>query len=288
MLETGFIVFIALGLMTMAFVALALTPLFPSFRPNRLLTDPADFARNPRRVSLEQRKLAQTHLGDYERKMPLALADSFYVQGHASIPSHSELKALASDRSIILGSDVSINDWIDAAGHIRTGEHCSLGSYATSLASLTLGPKTSFKNLSALPICTESHAKLPQRALRLKKHHVVIAAGTTVKEELITDQSVFIERGAVIEKPIRTSGDMILEEGVATLANLYAQGNIYVGPNCHICGPLVAEKKLYIGSGTTVGSHEQTQIVYATRGIKLEGNVLIYGQMMTEANGTVV
>jgi len=71
---------------------------------------------------------------------------------------------------------------------------------------------------------------------------------------------------------------MVLEEGVSIEGSLISATRMHVGPQCSIHGPVIAERGVYIATGTRCGSLEHPTTVSAPR-IKVEEGVTVFGTL---------
>lgn len=284
-------------------ITLALLPFFPALAsklgamPQQ--TPPLDFLKDPRGLSAAFRLEAKDRLlkGDYSPKDSLNSLDALYIQGNAFIAPKSNLRSLACDKSGVIGSEAKITEWIDAHDSLEFGERCALGSYATSHGKLLIGRGSTFKNLHGVPIhtagiSTPTASKPKQKSANDTSWFVghlwiIIPQNAKVKEDMVSEKSVWVKEGAKIQGSLKSLQDIKLEDNVSIEGDLLAEGDIEVGPNCTILGNILAKGEVHLAKGVKIGAKDAQRSVSGIHTVKMDANVQIYGSVTTHGLGTV-
>ncbi|MBS0625311.1 MAG: hypothetical protein JSS32_04605 [Verrucomicrobia bacterium] len=290
------------GILFLVLAGLATLPFFPALAvkigamPKPSMRE--DFLKNPRGLSAAFRIDAKEkmHSGDFSPKDPID-AERLYVSGNAFISPKSNLVSLACDKSGVIGSDAKISEWVDAHDSLEFGERCMLGSYATCHGRLLIGRGSTFKNLHGSPIQTAGLPTKPPAKSKQKTTSdtawfighlwVIVPQSAKVKENIVSEKSVWIKQGAKIQGSVNSLQDLKLDEDVTIEGDLFAEGDIEIGANCTIQGNLFAKGEIHLDKGTKIGAKEALTTVSGVHNVRIGENVQIYGSVTTHGLGTV-
>ena len=80
---------------------------------------------------------------------------------------------------------------------------------------------------------------------------------------------------------------MLLEDRVTVEGSVISAERMLIGRNCVVHGPVIAERKMVIRTGTHCGDPQEATTVSSPE-IEVEEGVLIFGTLWARQSGTVV
>ncbi|MGD8415132.1 MAG: hypothetical protein PVF33_12915 [Candidatus Latescibacterota bacterium] len=113
-----------------------------------------------------------------------------------------------------------------------------------------------------------------------------IPPGKIVRADLVATGAVRIGTGAHVVGNVKSHRDMTLERGVEVDGSVVSGCNIRFEEGCRIYGPAMAERSIYIGGGTVIGTASMPTTVTAEN-IVVEPGVVAHGTVWAHVEGRV-
>lgn len=239
--------------------------------------------------------------GDLSTGSNVIFEKELYVDGCAATGARNVVQALIAEGEASIGSDTVFRRWLDAEGDVTIGANCKLGISVSSGRGLYLGPNCTFRRLYGLPIVTgdrdavsdiekeaDSKDDLPSasESTFVRREDQSIAPGTVVEGHTVFTRNVSIGTGTVIRGTVKSYGRIELEDSVIVRGNVFSDDDIIIGRNVKIGGNVFSQKSVHIAERSIVGSPGKVKSVIGKKSIRMEKNVLVYGFVSTEGNGT--
>lgn len=198
--------------------------------------------------------------------------------------NHLCARALASDGTITLGDGAKIERWIDGLSDVRVGRSSELGLSASSTAAIIVGPNCSFERLFGFPVQTESHPAADFSQPNWKRARV-IAAGSSVNENIICREPLILEPDCAISGSIKCYSNVFVGKNVNIHGNVISRANIQLCQNVRIDGHVFSERSVKIAGKFTLGTLAAQKSIYAAEHIELGPDIAVYGWIVSEGGG---
>ena len=238
----------------------------------------------------------------------VSFAKELYVHGDVVMGSENELRALACEGNVRLGSDSRIIRWLDATGSIHAEMNCDLGISVSCAGCLSLEQGVVFRRLYAFPVrageelaASRLEAAITDISAELSvcDGAVLTASGgadrnisdvpprSNIAGSIITETSLVIGDGAVVCGHIKTYRNLTLGENVTVAGNIFAEGSVHIGAGSRIQGIVFTQDNVWLGPGVCIGAPGKIKSVVARNGISLDEGATVYGYISTEGEGIV-
>jgi predicted acyltransferase (DUF342 family) len=238
-------------------------------------------------------------LADFTSGSDAEFRKEIYVRGSCKIGDRNTLRALYCEEDLVIGEGTTVIRWVDGDRDIEIKEGCRLGVSVASTKRLAVARHCSFSRMFGLPILTY-RAKLPEilteirvknisdTAMVITKEEIILPPRTNISNDIVTHQRIVFRGKSFAKANIKSYRDIIIEEGSRVEGNLFSERNVVIKAGCTITGNIFSQGKVKIGNAVQVGQEGQIKSVIAKKGVSVEGNVTIYGYIMTEGEGKVL
>jgi predicted acyltransferase (DUF342 family) len=239
------------------------------------------------------------------------------VFGSSEVGSGSDLRAMACDGDITLGSHVLVRRWIDAEGNILVGEECNLGYLASSEKILTMDRKCRFRRLYANPIQTYSNGRAASEKTTMQtlerapgqarefpdkereistieddliyvKHDLTVKSDEVIERDLVVRGDLIAREGAVFKGTVKVYGKVILEKNVLIRGSIFAEQAVRADDNCTVLGNIFCQGIVHLSPGCRIGQADRIKSVIGKKEVLLGEDVVIHGYVLTEGKGGVL
>jgi|GEM_PF-3551991 len=233
-----------------------------------------------------------------------------YVQGGAEIGSNNQLDILKVNGNIKLGRDCSINKWMSSDGGINAGDGVNMGKRATCNNIMLMNKGCRFTNVYAMPIATyeadfnptedrkiavelpdgkiENNKQVTDFNWYISRKLISVPPYSVVNNSMIVKSDLVIRQGTVVNGDIKVYGSVVIEKGVRIYGELVCEKDVEVGEDSFIRENLFSQSWIHLKKGVRIGLPGQHKTAIGKKGIKLEKNVLVYGNLMTAGQGIIV
>jgi predicted acyltransferase (DUF342 family) len=238
-------------------------------------------------------------LEDFTSGSDAEFRKEIYVKGSCKIGNRNTLRALYCEGDLVIGEGTTVIRWVDGDRDIEINESCRLGVSVASTKRLVVARHSSFSRMFGLPILTY-RAKLPEilPEIRVKnisdttmvitKEEIILPPRTNISNDIVTHQRIVFRGKSFAKANIKSYRDIVIEEGSRVEGNLFSERNVVIEAGCTITGNIFSQGQVKIGNAVQVGQEGQIKSVIAKKGVLVEGNVTIYGYIMTEGEGKVL
>jgi len=238
-------------------------------------------------------------LADFTSGSDAEFRKEIYVRGSCKIGDRNTLRALYCEGDLVIGEGTAVIRWVDGDRDIEIKEGCRLGVSVASTKRLAVARHCSFSRMFGLPILTYK-AKLPEilSEIRVKnisdttmvisKEEIILPPRTNISNDIVTHQRIVFRGKSFAKANIKSYRDIIIEEGSRIEGNLFSERNVVIEAGCTITGNIFSQGQVKIGNAVQVGQEGKIKSVIAKKGVLVEGNVTIYGYIMTEGEGKVL
>lgn len=222
-----------------------------------------------------------------------------YVKGACAIGDRNTLRALYCEGDLVIGEGTTVVRWVDGNGDIEIKEHCRLGISVATHQRLAVARNCSFSRMFGLPIATYK-TKLPavpppnqvrnisNSTIVITKEEIVIPPLTQIERDIVTHHKIVLREKSFVKANIKSYRDIIIEKGSWIVGNLLSEGNVIIETGCTILGNVFSQGYVELGNAVQVGQEGKIKSIIAKKGVAVEGNVNIYGYIMTEGEGKIL
>jgi len=240
----------------------------------------------------------------------IQLRQPVYVKGNADIGNNSELDILMVNGDITLGNNCSIVKWMSSDSTITVGTESNVGKRVTCDKTMLLNKGCLFSNLYAMPIASyeadfkksqdkppaiETSGKTAESSTQVTDYHwfiskkfISIPPYSVVNNSMIVKSDLILRQGVVVNGDLKVYGKVMIEKGVRIYGELISDSDIEIGEDTFIKENLFTQAQIYLKSGVRIGLPGQHRSAIGKKGIKIERNVLIYGNIMTAGKGIII
>lgn len=229
----------------------------------------------------------------------LNFAKEVYAAKSLLSGERNSFRALLCDEDVRLRQGSETLRWAHAAGRFRADAGCNLYGRVSSDREILLSPGCTFQRLHAPRITlgyvpgdraassgAVAYAPRPL-ARRLIDGDFEIRPGEVIPENLVARGTLRIGAGARMLGGVKGHRSVVLEEKAVVSGSLISSGTLHIGHACRIGGPLLAEHRIEISSGTVCGTPDapttvSSPIVHATEGS------LFHGTLWAREKGEVI
>jgi len=229
-----------------------------------------------------------------------AFSKDMYVRGRLLGGTDNTYRAILGERDLRLGDRSSVLRWVHAVGDFHAGTDCRLYGRVSAEGAIRLGTGCRFSRLHApsieigqaprldhpSPVDSQSLAAGDEGARVLHDGNFEIPPGPFGRS-LVVRGRLHIRSGARVYGNVKSWKDAVVEAGVWVKGSLVSARNLVIGPNCRIDGPAIAERQIFISTGTQVGEAEHLTTVSAPK-IEVAEGVRICGSLWAREHGQAV
>jgi hypothetical protein len=208
-------------------------------------------------------------------------------------------RAILGDKEVHLGASSRVMRWVHAVGEFTADLGCNLFGRISSDSLIRMHGSCSFLRLNAprievghpvdletgLPDSSPSNGGVLPRFLHDGDFEV--HAGQIISSNIVIRGRLLVRSGVRICGSVKSLDDMVLEDRVSVEGSLIGARKLSIGRHCAIRGPVVAERKLAIATGTRCGTWEHPTTVSAPC-IEVEEGVVVFGTLWARERGQVV
>lgn len=230
-----------------------------------------------------------------------------YGQENISIKDNVKLRAVYSDKNMIIGKGADIMRWADAGGTLAVYDDCNLGISVSSGSRISVGQNCHFQRLYASEIYLGQYPgeildptegkdpriyRLPVQAARKEKIRYI--SNEMVNKEGIVDFSVLsrenvsVTENIIVKGDIRSSKGVRLFNGAIVVGNIFAEKDIILGENSCVLGNVFSQENVYMERGAVVGKKGTISSLIARETITLEPETFVFGYISCERGGSVL
>ena len=230
-----------------------------------------------------------------------------YVQGNAILGVSNDVNAILCDGNITLAENCIVDKWIGCKGSINAGSNCHLGRRTAADGLVLLDKGCFFNSVFAMPVATyEADFKVIGGAVELpeagqdpitqmgdfswylSKNFTTVPPYSIVNNPMIVKSNLILRKGTVVNGNLKVYGNVIMEPKVRIFGDIIAEGNIEIGEDSFIRENLFTQGHIYIHRGVRIGVPNHYKSTIAKKGIRIEGNVIIYGFLLAEMRGRII
>lgn len=229
-----------------------------------------------------------------------------YGEENIYIDDNVILRAVYSEKDMIIGKGTLIIRWADAVGTVAIYNDCNLGISVSSGSRISIGENCKFQRLYAPEIyigqypgqILDSTEGKDSRIYRLpvqtaKEKNIRYISNEMINEEGIVDFSVLswknvsITENIIVKGDIRSNKGVRLFDGAIVVGNVFAEEDIILGRNSCVIGNVFSQENIYLEKGAVVGKPGAISSLIARGDITLEPETFVFGYVSCE-RGTVV
>jgi cytoskeletal protein CcmA (bactofilin family) len=223
-----------------------------------------------------------------------------YVGGKFSGGESNTYRAILGEKEIHLGGSSCVMRWAHAVGELTMDLGCRLQGRISSDSLIRLDGGCSFVRLNAprIEIANAPLSTVVSPTIRTSASggtpgrffhdgDFEVHASQVITGDMVIRGKLQIRSGARICGSVKSDQDLVLEDGVSVEGSLISARSLRIGPRCAIHGPVIAESKLAIATGTRCGTQEHPTTVSAPR-IEVEERVVVFGTLWAREQGRVV
>jgi len=259
-------------------------------------------------------KVEPDHVIIVQNNMNTANKKSFnqpvYVKGKTNVGENCSFEILMVEGDITIGSDFRLNRWMSSNSRIVVKENAMLGKKVNCSGVLQMNKGCRFINLYAMPIATydvdfnleidtstavvmpldftEQMTDVGDLNWYISKEVMTIPPYSMVNNDMVVKSDLVLRQGVVVNGNIKVYGKVTLEKEVRVFVELICNSDIEIGEYCYIRENLFTQSRIIVKSGARFGLPGQHKSIIGKKGISLDKNVLIYGNIVTAGEGIVV
>ena len=222
-----------------------------------------------------------------------------YVKGPCRIGDRNVLRALCSEGDLVIGEGSYVARWIDGDKDVEVKEGCRLGLSVACPGRLAVGRQCTFNRMFGLPIVTYATAvpeipgevkvrNISDTTMVITRKELIFPPMTQIPSDIVTHQKIVLRQRSSSKGNIKSYSEIVIEAGSRVEGNLFSEKDIVIGTGCTILGHVFSQGHVELGKGVQVGQKGQVKSVIAKKGIRVEGNVTLYGYLMTDGEGKIL
>lgn len=232
----------------------------------------------------------------------ISFSNDIYARGQLLGGEKNTYRAILGERDVQLGRYSRVMRWVHSGGDLNAEHGCRLYGRASSDCVLRLRSRCSFARLNAPRIQigqaenndlaqpesdlgASTGSVMPRRYLQ--DGDFAIRPGQVIRGNIVIRGRLRIGFGARVFGSVKGGRDVVLERNVLVEGSLVGADKVHIGPGCSVHGPVVAEREMFIASGTRCGSLQKPTTVSAPR-ITVEEGVVVFGTLWARESGQVV
>lgn len=212
-------------------------------------------------------------------------------------------RAILGERDVHLRRKSQVMRWAHASGRFRADHECNVYGRVSSEQEILLHSECTFQRLNAPRIAMGCVCEAEERAAeasagahgvdgagsgrQLMDGDVEIRPGEVVTQDIIARGKLHIGAGARMLSSVKSNQDLIIEAGVFLGGSVISTRALEVGRKCQIHGPVLAEHRIAIGSGTVCGAPDSFTTV-SSPVIDVEEGALFFGTVWAREQGRVL
>ncbi|MGH9736239.1 MAG: hypothetical protein ACRD8A_16830 [Candidatus Acidiferrales bacterium] len=220
----------------------------------------------------------------------LTFAKEIYSAKPLVSGERNAFRAILCDEDVHLRRGSETMRWAHAVGRFRADCGCGLYGRVSSDREILLSSGCTFQRLHAphivlgsapdeRPANREPASNVTHPlARRLIDGDFEIRPGEVMPENLVARGTLRIGAGARMLGSAKGHRSVVLEEKAVVCGSLISSGELYISRDCRIGGPILAERRIEISSGTVCGMPEapttvSSPVVHATEGSSFHGTL---------------
>lgn len=240
-------------------------------------------------------------LGDLTLPAATTFVRDIYARRNLEGGANNQYRAVLGESHVHLAEDSIVMRWVHAVGELECAPRCCLYGRVSSDRSILLRLGCNFTRLNAPRIAIGAHRDDGSAAA---SEDTITAAANEIVDRILHEGDFRIAHDQVFAKHLVVRGELhvgagarilgnvkaqkaVLEPGVIVQGSLISSMALRIGPNCRLHGPVIAERAIFIGEGTQVGSAETPTTVSAPK-IEIAENAVVFGTMWAREHGHVV
>ncbi|MFO1436430.1 MAG: hypothetical protein U1F34_08845 [Gammaproteobacteria bacterium] len=205
--------------------------------------------------------------GDFVFEQELFAAETI------TVGSTSTLRAIFSDKDIVLAKNCTVARWIHADNKIDAGAGCQLYGRCSANGKIILNENTQFERLSAPLIRTGNvshpipslnqqrhHFELPNSAMELDERTSLVTGAITtpdyavITRNIVATNAIVIGAQNLIDGSVKSHVSIHVGPSTVIRGALVCEHDIHIAEGCVIAGPVIAEGVIFIGPHCVVGT----------------------------------
>lgn len=224
-----------------------------------------------------------------------------YAKEDIELAPRTKIRAIAGEKSVIIGEDSKIIRWADAKDLLVLKSGSAAGANVTSEERLVIEPGCTFTRLYA-PII-EVKKYIPQADkdieevvinkdvpvyMKIERNVKVVEAHKELKNTIITKYNLTVEPGAIVYGDIRSDGSVYIKNNAVVAGNLFADESVIIEEGAIILGVVYAGVNMYIGPNVTIGKLGRIKSALSRINMIIAEGTVIHGYVGCENRGEIV
>lgn len=215
----------------------------------------------------------------------------------------SEIFALKSDKSVIIGEKSTVNSWISTAKDVTIEKDAKINLVTAKSVRLYSG--ASFKRIYAdtigiYPLNKGDENKVGFDAIHNKTHQHIedevlyfendntIKEGSNINSDIVCRGDLIIEKNCKILGSIKTNGTLEVKNDTYIYGNVFSDEKITINDNCFVFGNIFSHTYIEIGKNGQVGRYDLPKSVIGVKGIKISAGTFLHNYILTYGEGKIV
>ncbi|UCC74810.1 MAG: hypothetical protein JSV86_09755 [Gemmatimonadota bacterium] len=249
--------------------------------------------------------------GDIRLPAGTTFLREIYAAGSVLGRERSIYRAVLAKDSIALGRESRSLRWVHAENTITAAEGCRLHGRVSADGLLVVhdgcgferlhAPRIEFRELPGPLSSDTAERDAPTVVLRaedlanvieeeagrwLVEKALDIPANVLVEADLVVAGHCRIGKGAQLAGSIKSHGDLTLADGVVIEGSAVAGLSLHIATGCRIHGPALAEREIFVGAGTVVGTELEPTSVSGNH-LYIAPGALVHGTVWAHVEGRV-
>lgn len=226
-----------------------------------------------------------------------------HSKGDIVTQNNSQIFALKSDGSIIVGEKSTVDSWIDAVQNVMIEKGANIN--LVTAKSVRLYPGVKFKRIYAntigiYPLNTGDENKkgidiihdktrqyIEDEVLYLEKNDI-IKKGSNINSDIICRGDLIIEENCKILGSIKTNGTLQVGNNTFVYGNIFSDQKIVIKDNCFVFGNIFSHTYVEIGKNGQMGRYSLPKSIIGIKGIQIEEGTFLHNYILTYGEGKIV
>lgn len=249
--------------------------------------------------------------GDIRLPERMTFLREIYAAGSVQGRERNIYRAVLAKHSITLGRESRSLRWIHAEKTITAAEGCRLHGRVSADWLLVVhdgcgferlhAPRIEFRGLQGMLSSDTAERDAPTEVLRaedlpnvieeeagrwLVEKTLNIPADVLVEADLVVVGHCRIGKGAQLAGSIKSHGDLTVADGVVIEGSAVAGLSLHIASGCRIHGPALAEREIYVGPRTVIGTELQPTTLSGNH-LYIAPGALVHGTVWAHVEGRV-
>jgi len=215
--------------------------------------------------------------GDLHMKKGMNFSKEVYVNGTTELQENTKIRALLSEKDLILGKDCKVIRWIGSEENIFVGSGCNLGVRCTCEKELHIEENCVFKSLYGHPIITDysvqneeelkeidldienSEEETTEDNLEKPVYETITFRKLKDDKSTISDNSLVMSRNELslpknteFSKDIIVKANLIIGSGSQVKGTIKCYNDVTLKENVEIDADIISDKNIILGSNCRV------------------------------------